>query len=127
MGALDQQQEAQQLQGASNTLQQLEPSAVELPPEETANISQLIELDLLGDKDKKKTDDDSDEEVCQSFAKEIIDFSPAIFLPLSPFRINCVPGGGARRRPGPGGEEVEQKDPTNASWPPGLLRLFGFF
>ncbi|XP_075868099.1 RAD21 cohesin complex component b [Nelusetta ayraudi] len=62
MGALDQQQEPQQLQGASSTLQQLEPSAVELPPEEAANISQLIELDLLGDKDKKKTDDDSDEE-----------------------------------------------------------------
>lgn len=67
MGALDQQQETQQPQGASNALQQLEPSAVELPPEETANISQLIELDLLGDKDKKKTDDDSDEEVCGGF------------------------------------------------------------
>lgn len=65
MGALDQQQEPQQLQGsrASNVPQQLEPSAVELPPEETTNISQLIELDLLGDKDKKKNDDDSDEEV----------------------------------------------------------------
>ncbi|XP_062292160.1 RAD21 cohesin complex component b [Scomber scombrus] len=41
---------------------QLEPSNVELPPEETTNISQLIELDLLGEKDKKKGDDDSDEE-----------------------------------------------------------------
>lgn len=70
MGALDQQQEPQQLHGASSTLQQLEPSAVELPPEEAANISQLIELDLLGDKDKKKTDDDSDEEVCQRFTGE---------------------------------------------------------
>lgn len=63
MGALDQQQEPQQPQGVSNALQQLEPAAVELPPDETANINQLIELDLLGDKDKKKTDDDSDEEV----------------------------------------------------------------
>lgn len=69
MGALDQQQETQQPQGASSALQQLEPSAVELPPEETANISQLIELDLLGDKDKKKTDDDSDEEVCGGFTR----------------------------------------------------------
>lgn len=65
MGALDQQQEQQQLQGsrASNVPQQLEPSTVDLPPEETTNISQLIELDLLCDKDKKKNDDDSDEEV----------------------------------------------------------------
>lgn len=70
MGALDQQQEPQQLQGASITLQQLEPSAVELPPEETASISQLIELDLLGEKDKKKADDDSDEEVRQRFTRE---------------------------------------------------------
>ncbi|KAM9339951.1 RAD21 cohesin complex component b [Symphorus nematophorus] len=64
MGALDQQQQPQQPQGprASNVSQQLEPSNVELPPEEPANISQLIELDLLGDKDKKKSDDDSDEE-----------------------------------------------------------------
>ncbi|XP_041811728.1 double-strand-break repair protein rad21 homolog A-like [Chelmon rostratus] len=46
----------------SNVSQQLEPSNVDLPPEETTNISQLIELDLLGDKDKKKNDDDSDEE-----------------------------------------------------------------
>ncbi|XP_070702854.1 double-strand-break repair protein rad21 homolog A-like [Pempheris klunzingeri] len=63
MGALDQQQQPQQPQGsrASNVSQQLEPSTVDLPPEETTNISQLIELDLLGDKDKKK-DDDSDEE-----------------------------------------------------------------
>ena len=64
MGALDQQQQPQQPQGssASNVSQQLEPTNVELPPEETTNISQLIELDLLSDKDKKK-DDDSDEEV----------------------------------------------------------------
>ncbi|KAM8766176.1 RAD21 cohesin complex component b isoform 1-T2 [Acanthopagrus schlegelii] len=63
MGALDQQQQPQQPQGssASNVSQQLEPTNVELPPEETTNISQLIELDLLSDKDKKK-DDDSDEE-----------------------------------------------------------------
>lgn len=67
MGALDQQQEPQQLQGsqASNVPQQLEPSSVDLPPEETTNISQLIELDLLGD--KKKNDDDSDEEVSKRF------------------------------------------------------------
>ncbi|XP_030267513.1 RAD21 cohesin complex component b [Sparus aurata] len=63
MGALDQQQQPQQPQGssASNVSQQLEPTNVEVPPEETTNISQLIELDLLSDKDKKK-DDDSDEE-----------------------------------------------------------------
>ncbi|TKS88253.1 Double-strand-break repair protein rad21 -like protein [Collichthys lucidus] len=64
MGALDQLQQPQQSQGsrASNVSQQLEPTNVDLPPEETTNISQLIELDLLGDKDKKKNDDDSDEE-----------------------------------------------------------------
>uniref|UniRef100_A0A671VRS8 RAD21 cohesin complex component b n=1 Tax=Sparus aurata TaxID=8175 RepID=A0A671VRS8_SPAAU len=39
----------------------ISPTNVEVPPEETTNISQLIELDLLSDKDKKK-DDDSDEE-----------------------------------------------------------------
>lgn len=65
MGALDQQQQQQQ-QGSrpSNAPQQLEASTVEVPPEETTttNISQLIELDLLTDKDKKKNDDDSDEE-----------------------------------------------------------------
>ncbi|KAG8005385.1 Double-strand-break repair protein rad21-like protein [Nibea albiflora] len=57
-------QQPQQSQGsrASNVSQQLEPTNVDLPPEETTNISQLIELDLLGDKDKKKNDDDSDEE-----------------------------------------------------------------
>lgn len=67
MGALDQQQQQQQPQEsrASDVSQQLEASNVDLPPEETTttNISQLIELDLLGDKDKKKNDDDSDEEV----------------------------------------------------------------
>ncbi|XP_054462438.1 RAD21 cohesin complex component b [Anoplopoma fimbria] len=46
---------------ASNVSQQLEASSVDLPPEETTNISQMIELDLLGDK-KKNDDDDSDEE-----------------------------------------------------------------
>lgn len=64
MGALDQQQQ-QQGSRPSNAAQQLEASTVEVPPEETTttNISQLIELDLLTDKDKKKNDDDSDEEV----------------------------------------------------------------
>ncbi|XP_005748726.1 RAD21 cohesin complex component b isoform X1 [Pundamilia nyererei] len=67
MGALDQQQQQQQQQQGSrpsNAPQQLEASTVEVPPEETitTNISQLIELDLLTDKDKKKNDDDSDEE-----------------------------------------------------------------
>ena len=59
MGALDQQQQPQ----ASDVSSQLETASVtDLPPEEPTNISQMIELDLLGDKDKKK-DDDSDEEV----------------------------------------------------------------
>ncbi|XP_029976831.1 RAD21 cohesin complex component b [Salarias fasciatus] len=61
MGALEQlQQQESEVSAAS---QQLETASVDLPPEEsTANISQLIELDLLADKDKKKSDDDSDEE-----------------------------------------------------------------
>lgn len=69
MGALDQQQQQQQQQQQgsrpSNAPQQLEASTVEVTPEETTttNISQLIELDLLTDKDKKKNDEDSDEEV----------------------------------------------------------------
>uniref|UniRef100_A0A3Q3J9S8 Rad21/Rec8-like protein N-terminal domain-containing protein n=1 Tax=Monopterus albus TaxID=43700 RepID=A0A3Q3J9S8_MONAL len=52
-------------QDTEPALPQLEASSsVDLPPEETTttNISQLIELDLLSDKDKKKGDDDSDEE-----------------------------------------------------------------
>ncbi|MED6261104.1 Double-strand-break repair protein rad21 A, partial [Ataeniobius toweri] len=64
-GNLDEQQQQMQQQQGSNAAasQQLEASTVNLPPEETtANISQLIELDLLADKDKKKNDDDSDEE-----------------------------------------------------------------
>ncbi|XP_008297542.1 double-strand-break repair protein rad21 homolog [Stegastes partitus] len=48
--------------GAVDQQQQMDSSAVELPPEDTTNISQLIELDLLADKDKKKSEDDSDEE-----------------------------------------------------------------
>ncbi|XP_071373745.1 RAD21 cohesin complex component b [Centroberyx affinis] len=61
MGTLDQQQ--QQGSRASAVSQQLEVSSVDLPPEETTtNISQLIELDLLGEKSKEKKDDDSDEE-----------------------------------------------------------------
>ncbi|XP_029298998.1 RAD21 cohesin complex component b [Cottoperca gobio] len=55
MGALDQQQQPEESQ-------QLEASNVDLPPEETMNISQMIELDLLGDKERKKSDNDSDEE-----------------------------------------------------------------
>lgn len=63
MGTLDQQQQ-QQGTRAANASQQLETSSVDLPPEEpTTNISQLIELDLLADKEKKKNEDDSDEEV----------------------------------------------------------------
>lgn len=62
MGALDQQQQPEESR-ASNVSQQLEASNVDLLPEETTNISQLIELDLLSDRDKKKNDDDSDEEV----------------------------------------------------------------
>ncbi|XP_068432502.1 RAD21 cohesin complex component b [Clinocottus analis] len=61
MGTLDQQQQQQQPQESMNVSQQLEASSVDLPPEET--ISQMIELDLLEDKDKKKNDDDdSDDE-----------------------------------------------------------------
>ncbi|XP_008329408.1 RAD21 cohesin complex component b [Cynoglossus semilaevis] len=62
MGALEEQQ--QETSTVGNVSQQLESSTtVELPPEETStNISQLIELDLLADKDKKKGDEDSDEE-----------------------------------------------------------------
>ncbi|XP_061598099.1 RAD21 cohesin complex component b [Cololabis saira] len=67
MGALDEQQpqqQQQQQQGSKAALvsQPLEASTVSLPPEETTHISQLIELDLLADKDKKKNEDDSDEE-----------------------------------------------------------------
>ncbi|XP_047239592.1 RAD21 cohesin complex component b isoform X1 [Girardinichthys multiradiatus] len=62
-GNLDEQQQQMQQGSIAAASQQLEASTVNLPPEETtANISQLIELDLLADKDKKKNDDDSDEE-----------------------------------------------------------------
>ncbi|CAG5887225.1 unnamed protein product [Menidia menidia] len=62
MGAFDEQ--PQPATKATPGPQQLEASTVDLPPEETTttNISQLIELDLLADRDKKKNDDDSDEE-----------------------------------------------------------------
>uniref|UniRef100_A0A3B3UNF6 RAD21 cohesin complex component b n=2 Tax=Poecilia TaxID=8080 RepID=A0A3B3UNF6_9TELE len=52
-------------QDSDPALPQLEGAAVNLPLEDAAavaNISQLIELDLLADKDKKKNDDDSEEE-----------------------------------------------------------------
>ncbi|XP_015232429.1 PREDICTED: double-strand-break repair protein rad21-like protein 1 [Cyprinodon variegatus] len=63
-GNLDEQQQQMQQEGSNAApTQQLEATTVDLPPEETAaSISQLIELDLLADKDKKKNDDDSDEE-----------------------------------------------------------------
>ncbi|XP_054879680.1 RAD21 cohesin complex component b [Poeciliopsis prolifica] len=63
-GNLDEQQHMQQQGPDAAASQQLEVAAVNLPPEDAAaNISQLIELDLLADKDKKKNDDDdSDEE-----------------------------------------------------------------
>ncbi|XP_034066238.1 double-strand-break repair protein rad21 homolog A-like isoform X3 [Gymnodraco acuticeps] len=57
--ALPQQQQQLQLESQQ---QQQESSSVDLPPEESTNISQMIELDLLCDKDRKKDDDDSDEE-----------------------------------------------------------------
>ncbi|XP_008420972.1 RAD21 cohesin complex component b [Poecilia reticulata] len=61
-GNLDEQQQQQQGPDAAAS-QQLEAAAVNLPPEDAAaNISQLIELDLLADKDKKKNDNDSEEE-----------------------------------------------------------------
>ncbi|KAF3834094.1 hypothetical protein F7725_025298 [Dissostichus mawsoni] len=55
------------VEGSRTTLdesesQQQESSSVDLPPEESTNISQMIELDLLCDKDRKKDNDDSDEE-----------------------------------------------------------------
>ncbi|KAL6099540.1 rad21 [Pungitius sinensis] len=56
MGTLDQQQPVQEPISQS---QQLEAASVDL---ETTNISQMIEFDLLGDKDKKKNDDISDDE-----------------------------------------------------------------
>ncbi|KAM8841167.1 RAD21 cohesin complex component b [Spinachia spinachia] len=59
MGTLDQQQLAQESISES---QQLEAASVDMAPEETTNISQMIELDLLGDKDKKKNNDNSDDE-----------------------------------------------------------------
>ncbi|KAM6900058.1 double-strand-break repair protein rad21 homolog A-like [Xenentodon cancila] len=66
MGAVDEQQQQPQQQGSKAPLmsQPLEASGVNLPSEDNAstNISQLIELDLLADKDKKKNEDDSDEE-----------------------------------------------------------------
>ncbi|KAF7662114.1 hypothetical protein LDENG_00245690 [Lucifuga dentata] len=64
MGTLDQRQQEQQGTRASGVSQKLEVPSMDLPQEEntaTTNISQLVELDLLGDKDKKN-DDDSDEE-----------------------------------------------------------------
>lgn len=54
LGTLEQQQQA-----TPAAVPQLE--TTELPPEEPS-ISQLIELDLLNDKDKKKNDEDSDDE-----------------------------------------------------------------
>ncbi|KAL3043609.1 hypothetical protein OYC64_003468 [Pagothenia borchgrevinki] len=57
-----QQQESQQQESQQQESQQQESSSVDLPPEESTNISQMIELDLLCDKDRKKDDDDSDEE-----------------------------------------------------------------
>ncbi|XP_033980627.1 LOW QUALITY PROTEIN: double-strand-break repair protein rad21 homolog A-like [Trematomus bernacchii] len=56
------QQESQQQESQQQESQQQESSSVDLPPEESTNISQMIELDLLCDKDRKKDDDDSDEE-----------------------------------------------------------------
>ncbi|KAI1885953.1 hypothetical protein AGOR_G00209060 [Albula goreensis] len=57
MGALEQQGDRSALS------QQLDISQVELPPEDTGNISQLIpELDLLGEKGKEKNKDDEEEE-----------------------------------------------------------------
>lgn len=60
MGALEPQAER------SAVSQQLDVSQIDLPPEETANLTQLIpELDLLGEKGKEKEkDDEEEEEVC---------------------------------------------------------------
>ncbi|XP_048849590.1 double-strand-break repair protein rad21 homolog A-like isoform X1 [Brienomyrus brachyistius] len=57
MGTLEQQLER------SAVAQQLDMSQVDLPPEETTNLTQLIpELDLLGEKGKEKEKDDEEEE-----------------------------------------------------------------
>lgn len=49
-------------------------------------------------------------------------FSLLVLISYCHCLVECVSGGGGTgRRPGPGGEEVEQKNPTDASWPPGLI------
>ncbi|KAI1901568.1 hypothetical protein AGOR_G00035750 [Albula goreensis] len=58
MGALEPQAERSSL-----AQPQMDISQVELPPEESTNLNQLIpELDLLGEKGKEKKDDDEEEE-----------------------------------------------------------------
>lgn len=89
-----------------------------LPEDAAANISQLIELDLLADKDKKKNDDDSDEEVTKKWFYLRL-FSLSLGFNVVKNGLVATGGGGAGRRARPGGEEVEQENSADASRPAG--------
>lgn len=54
----------EQQQVAGSDLSRLDMPQVDLPPEESINLTQLVpELDLLGEKSKDKKDDSDEEEV----------------------------------------------------------------
>ena len=73
MGSLEQAAER------SGLSQRLELPQVDLPPEESLNLTQLVpELDLLGDKEKK---DDSDEEEVRK-SRWMVSPTTVIFLSL---------------------------------------------
>lgn len=84
MGVLD-----QTLQPVDQSVlsQQLDMPLVDLPPEDSNNLSRLVpELDLLDDKSKEKDKDDSDEEVrCLLFTggrKSLILTLPLLWKPI---------------------------------------------